>query len=540
MESVHVERLEHFGVMAAVIKDLELIELINARLIPAAQATLTPGEAVAGMILHGLGCAHRPLSLTPQFLARRPLDRLFREGVEAEMFNRFKLGRTLDAAYAYGCDLRFQELALAVCAHEGIDLRFNHLDTPSFALRGEYIPERDEQAMTRTHGDAKDHRPDLKPAVLELMVSHDGGVPFVSTSWEGNTADIQVFQARAQGLMTALQSAPSPRYLIADAKRSHEAHAPNLQALGFMTRIPTTIGVVSQVMMQALTWDRWHGLEETTRDQGGELCHDGMAQRWLVVCSPAARERAEATVTTARQRDDEAIETPRFHLQAQRFATPEAAQQALAALATAWQYPQLKASRLIEHTRNARNGRPTPHTPRKASEWHIDSPVRPNEEALRHRLQGNAGLVLGTNISARALSDPEGIAAYKGPAQVEGGLRFLTDPLCFVSALFVKKPCRIEGLLMVMTLALLVYSVTQRRRRHQLARQQATVPNQLHQPTERPTVRWVFPRLAGIHRVRVTVQGELHDLIEGLNEVTRQILRLFGERVCHLYQIAPG
>jgi transposase len=93
---------------------------------------------------------------------------------------------------------------------------------------------------------------------------------------------------------------------------------------------------------------------------------------------------------------------------------------------------------------------------------------------------------------------------------------------------------------MVMTLALLVYTVTQRRLRHQLARQQATVPNQLQQPTERPTLRWVFQLLEGIHRVRVTVQGELHDLIEGLNDVTRQVLRLFGERVCRLSQIAPG
>ena len=157
--------------MAAVIKDLELIEMINARLIADAQAPITPGDAVVGMILNGLGFAHRPLSLTPQFFARRPLELLFREGVEAEMFNRFKLGRTLDAAYAYGCDLLFQELALAVCAHEGIDLRFNHLDTTSFALSGEYIPEGDEQAMTMTHGYSKDHRPEVKQAVLELMVS---------------------------------------------------------------------------------------------------------------------------------------------------------------------------------------------------------------------------------------------------------------------------------------------------------------------------------------------------------------------------------
>src|SRR5919106_1136163 len=136
MESVHVERLDHVGVIASVIKDLGLIDMINARLVPDAQAVMTPGEAVAGMILNGLGFANRPMSLTPQFFANKPLDLLFRDGLRAEMFNRFKLGRTLDEAYAYGCDLLFQELALAVCAREGIDLRFNHLDTTSYALSG--------------------------------------------------------------------------------------------------------------------------------------------------------------------------------------------------------------------------------------------------------------------------------------------------------------------------------------------------------------------------------------------------------------------
>ena len=90
------------------------------------------------------------------------------------------------------------------------------------------------------------------------MVSQDGGVPFVSKSWDGNTSDIQVFQERARGLMTALQKAPRPRYLIADARLYHEANAPNLQALGFMTRMPNTIGVVAQVIMQALPWESWH------------------------------------------------------------------------------------------------------------------------------------------------------------------------------------------------------------------------------------------------------------------------------------------
>jgi transposase len=42
-----------------------------------------------------------------------------------------------------------------------------------------------------------------------------------------------------------------------------------------------------------------------------------------------------------------------------------------------------------------------------------------------------------------------------------------------------------------MTLALLVYAVAQRRLRQQLARQNETVPNQINQPTQRPTLRWI-------------------------------------------------
>jgi Domain of unknown function (DUF4277) len=63
-----------------------------------AQAVLTPGEAVAGMMLKGLGLAQRPLSLTPHFFANPPLDLLFQKGLEAERFNRFTLGRTFDDA----------------------------------------------------------------------------------------------------------------------------------------------------------------------------------------------------------------------------------------------------------------------------------------------------------------------------------------------------------------------------------------------------------------------------------------------------------
>ncbi len=540
MALVTVERLDHLGLIAEIIKDIGLIDMIDARLVPDSQEEITPGEAVAGMILNGLGFANRPLSLTPQFFANKPLDLLFRKGVCAEMFNRFKLGRTLDEIYAYGCDLLFSELALAVCAHEGIALRFNHLDTTSFALTGQYVPDSDEHAITITHGYSKDYRPDLKQAVLELMVSQDGGVPFVSKSWDGNTSDTKIFQERAAALLATFQQSSTPRYVVADSKLYHEDNAAHLRALGFITRIPNTLNLVSQVITQALRWDTWQRLNDTTRYQRVELCHYGMAQRWLVVSSEAAVQRAEASVNKAQQREAEAIEKHLFHVQAQRFETPEAAKTALDTLAHSWKYHQVDAYSLSDHKRYACKGRPTSTTPIKAITWQIQAQVQPHDEQIVQRKQHKACFVVGTNIDASQVSDAEVIRAYKGQAQAEGGFRFLKDPLFFVSSLFVKKPSRIQGLLMVMTGALLVYSVAQRRLRQQLMRQNETVPNQIRQPTQRPTLRWVFQLLEGIHRVRVMAQGHVHDLIEGLNEVQIKILRLFGEGVCRLYQISPG
>jgi hypothetical protein len=91
-----------------------------------------------------------------------------------------------------------------------------------------------------------------------------------------------------------------------------------------------------------------------------------------------------------------------------------------------------------------------------------------------------------------------------------------------------------------MTLALLGYAVAQRRLRAHLAHHNETVPHQINPPTTSPTFRWVFQLLEGIHRIRMTVQGQTHALIAGLNDVQGKILRLFGNEVCRLYQISTG
>ncbi len=123
MESVKIERLDHHGLVAGIIDELKLVELIDGRLPSDEQETVSAGEAVKAMVINGLGFCNRPLMLTPQFYQNLPMELLFRPGVTAEHFNRHKLGRTLDEIQAYGCDLLFSELALSVCDQEGVDRR---------------------------------------------------------------------------------------------------------------------------------------------------------------------------------------------------------------------------------------------------------------------------------------------------------------------------------------------------------------------------------------------------------------------------------
>jgi transposase len=81
------------GIVAGVIKDLKIAEMIDERLGKYEGETLTAGETVVGMVINGLGFSGKPLYLSPLFFENCPLELLFGEGAEAADFNRFNQGR---------------------------------------------------------------------------------------------------------------------------------------------------------------------------------------------------------------------------------------------------------------------------------------------------------------------------------------------------------------------------------------------------------------------------------------------------------------
>jgi len=53
------------------------------------------------------------------------------------------LGRALDDIHGYGVEALFSEIAIKVCEKEGIKRDFSHIDTTTFSVTGEYLPDSD-------------------------------------------------------------------------------------------------------------------------------------------------------------------------------------------------------------------------------------------------------------------------------------------------------------------------------------------------------------------------------------------------------------
>ena len=93
---------------------------------------------------------------------------------------------------------------------------------------------------------------------------------------------------------------------------------------------------------------------------------------------------------------------------------------------------------------------------------------------------------------------------------------------------------------MVMTLALLVYSIAQRRLRQALAMHNETLPNQINQPTKTPTMRWIFQLMDGIHFVTLNMNGITQKIIQGWTDVKQKIIRLMGITVMQIYDLGDN
>jgi transposase len=533
-----VKRLDHLGIVAGIVKDLGIVKMVDTLLGVDKQEEVSAGEVIVAMIFNGLGFVSKPLMLTPQFFEHKPLEILIREGVEPEHFNRHKIGRVLDTVSEYGCEKLFSTIALNVCNKEGVNLSVGHCDTTSHSLTGEYDADSDTERVKVTYGHSKAKRPDLKQVVQELMTSRDGGIPFATKVFSGNASDSVILRERAEAVVDAFGKG-SGRCFSADSKLYCEKSAPTLNKLNFVTHVPSTLKLTGIYINKALEKpELWQAAEKGYKLQEFAVdCYDIADQRWVVVYSEQAHARGKVTLQKAIRREKERIDKELFHLQAASFSCGDDAKKKLHSLVKKWKYHQVHNVQVQSVKRHTQRGRPTAESA-YILEWQITAGALINQPRIDQILEQSACFVLAANVAPEELPMPRVLDTYKGQDSTEKGFAFLKSPDFFVSSLFLKKPSRIDAMLMIMVLSLLIYTIAQRRLRLQLALLNLTVPNQINKEVKNPTMRWIFQLFEGINYIIASVNGLINRQIQGLNSLQQRIIELLGPSVKNIYQFS--
>jgi transposase len=545
-DQLKTKRLDHLGIVAGICQQIDLIGQIDAQ-IGSQERKVSVGQAVQAMVLNGLGFVSRPLYLTPEFYANKPLDRLIGAGIEAEDLNDDSLGRALDWLYRAGVTEVFAQVSAHALRVFGIETRYAHLDTTAFSFYGNYPSEEQAASPTAesdpvpiqiTHGYSKDHRPDLKQAVLAMICANRASLPVWIAALSGNKADKSSFPEVASAYLSQFEAADMP-YLVADSALYGAETLKTLSAVKWVTRVPATITEAK------------HRLDSTepARMQPTPLAgylidevpmrYADLEQRWVMVLYEPRRQRElNALERQVSKEYEQAAKTLR-KLMRRDFACETDARAAADQLTATWKYHQLVEVKTTSQVRYARSGRPRPETPRQ-EQWQVSGTLEAHESAL-----AAAQAPLGKSIIATNELDPDQLPAmellsiYKDQNRTsERGFRFLKDPLFFASRFFLKKPSRIMALLMIMGLSLLVYALAEATLRQQLLQLGEALPDQKGNSTQTPTLRRIFQIFEGIDVLLVQEGGQQRELILNLRDIHHRILAFFSLHVQKIYGLA--
>ena len=197
-------------------------------------------------------------------------------------------------------------------------------------------------------------------------------------------------------------------------------------------------------------------------------------------------------------------------------------------------------STIVAETGYAQKGRPKAGEEPITLGYKIQATLHDNaavQSAASNRL---GRFVLATNdLDAQRLPANELLSEYKGQQHNERGFQFIKDKTFCVSSVFLKKPERIDSLMMVMTLCLVIYNLAQYELRRVLDEQDETLPNQLGKPTSKPTLKWIFRQLDAIAVVRLWDDDNQlsRDIVANMTPLRKKIICLFGIHAQHIYGV---
>lgn len=509
------------------------MDQINQRLGVDPREKVSAGVIVKAMILNGLGFVSAPLYLFGQFFSGKALEALLGEGVTADHLNDDRLGNVLDDLYNAGLSDVFLDCSLQACHQFGVQVETAHLDSTSFHVDGDYGVKGDEPEPGKLHityGYSRDHRPDLKQFVLNLICAGDGDIPVFLELANGNQSD----KARFADLFQEFQHQWTFAGLcVADGALYSRENLKAMSGLQWLTRVPLTVKAASDLVDQVLdlqpTDRKGYRYYETVSEYGD------VAQRWFVIESAERRRGDLKTLSKTIERLQSDGQAGLKRLSAQEFACAADATEAANQLSLKLRWHQLSNVQIVEKRHYEKAGKPKKSELPSRIHYQVSAIITAVEsEIAPHRVRCGR-FILATNVLESAqLSANRALDEYKAQQGTERGFRFMKDPLFFASSVFLKSPNRIAALGLIMGFCLLVYNLGQRLLRQSLEQQAKTIPNQLGKPTATPTLRWVFQCFMSVHLV-------VHQGVQQVVNLTAErlhILQFFSES-CRQYYLLP-
>ena len=536
LEEIEIKNIDHLGIVAGIIDSINLVEIINNLLGEDISEKISAGHVVKAMILNGLGFVSAPLYMFSIFFENRACEHLIGEGVKPEYLNDDKLGRTMDKLFSKGLSNVFLAISLNAFKTFDVSLLSEHLDSSSFHLHGEYknnqnkndlnkteiVENSQPQEIEITYGYSRDHRPDLKQFIIDLICSGDGDVPIFFKSASGNEADSASF---AKILVDFKKQIQVDSLMVADSALYTAANLKLLSDIKWLSRVPLSLGeakrLVSSINDSELVKSQINGYSYVVKESN----YASVKQRWLVVESEA-RKKSDLRQLDKRIKKSEINATSQLKkLQKEQFNCYEDAMKAALKLSKKFKYHNLDNIHVDEKILSAKT--------ENQKYFKVIATLSENEAIISNGIQSAGRFVLATNIlDKNILSDSGMISEYKAQQSCERGFGFLKDPLFFADSVFLKTPKRIEALAMIMALCLLVYTLAQRQIRVALSSSKSTIKNQLGKPTERPTLRWIFQCFQSIHLLLLNNDKQISNLTEG----RKSILNLLPNECYQYYQ----
>ena len=542
LEAIEIVNLDHLGIVAGVIDEMELVEEVNKKVGLRAKEAVSPGQVMKAMILNGLGFLSAPLYLFENFFVGKATEHLIGEGVIAEQLNDDRIGRALDKYYEVGTTNLFTAIALKAAQKFQVEKESVHLDSSSISVEGEYKSKEEEnqeieeemKAIKIVHGYSRDKRPDLKQFIIDMVVSGDGDVPLYLKIDDGNADDKSVFVER---LKEFKKQWTFEGICVADSALYTAENIGAMAGMKWITRVPLSIKEAQNKIVE-IEEEEW----EQSQIKGYRIAtksseYANIKQRWLVVESEARKKAALKKISEQVEKQLENAKASLRKLLKQEYACIADAEIGIKMLSNSWKYHEIKEIKCTEKASKKSQSKTEKGNQEKTIVYQVTGEIEPRESVIEAEKIKAGRFILATNIlDKKEVSNEKLLAEYKAQQSNERGFRFLKDPLFFTASVFVKKPERVEAIAMIMGLCLLVYNLAQRKLRKQLETAQEWVRNQVKKLTNKPTMRWIFQMFQAVHLVRINGENQ----VSNLTQERQEILQHLGKDCCQYYLMIPG